>query len=371
MISQTYAIFLDTFRYLRSRYLFWIVLGISALAAMALFATYSFTPDGLKILWFKPIENPQLAQGTAGRDMFISGLFNGFYVKFWLGWGAMILALISTASLLPDFLSDGAIDLSLSKPISRWKLLMLKFLSGMLFVLIQLILAVGLAYLIIGIRFDLWIHAALLGIPLLTLQFFYLYSIAALISVYTRSTIATLLGTLIVWLVIFLAQFVSNSFIKQTYSTKELLNRTEERIVRYEGLAKERELTTREQSKLRKYTEDRDSQQSIYDFVQPWAKRSQSTILFVPKTGDLQKYLATKIKAPVSNEFFGLFMDISNEEFRPANMDKESMQDALEAESVADRAVRQISLKKSILSSLLACLVLLGIATRRFTKRDY
>ncbi len=373
MIRVFKAMLIDSLRYLRSRYLFWIVLALSALVAVALFATYSFTPDGIQILWFSPIDNEALAEGSMGKEIFLKGLFNSYFVKIWLGWGAMILALISTASLIPDFISDGAVEINLSKPIRRPTLFLMKFVCGLLFVLLQLTIGIGLAYLIIGVRFDLWLHSSLLAIPLLTLQFLYLYAIAAIISVLTRSTIASLLGTIFLWFIIFLIQFVSNSIQLGYESQVAQVELNQTRIAELESTLAEtqREPNTSERVKQGVWETNLEQSEKLADSMYPWVRNAALVELFIPKTGDLQKYLASVSNAPVANEFMGLFMDVSNDEFRPADISKEDMQDANSSETAARKAVRDVSILESILTSLGAVGILLFLATWRFSKRDF
>ena len=54
----------------------------------------------------------------------------------------------------------------------------------------------------------MWLHESLLAIPLISLQFFYLYSISVLIAVIARSTLASLLGTVLFWFMVFMIQFL-------------------------------------------------------------------------------------------------------------------------------------------------------------------
>jgi len=373
MIRVFTAMMVDSLRYLRSRFLFWIVLAMSAIAAIALFGTYSFTPDGMKILWFKPIVNPMLAEGGVGREIFVSYIFNAYFLRFWLGWGAMILALISTASLIPDYISDGSVELTLSKPVRRPVLFLFKFISGLLFVLLQLTIGVGLAYLIVGIRFDQWMHSALLAIPLLTLQFVYLYAISALIAVLTRSTIASLLGTILIWFVISLVQFVSNTMLLQYEMQAATADQNQSRIVELESkiATESREPKAFERANLSSWKSTMENARSAADSVYPWVKTTARIELFVPKTGDLQKFIADKSQAPVTNEFAGLFMDFSSDQYRPADMDMQTMKDANEAETIARKKVRKVGIVESITTSMLIVSLLLFLAIWRFTRRDY
>jgi hypothetical protein len=92
--------------------------------------------------------------------------------------------------------------------------------------------------------------------------------------------------------------------------------------------------------------------------------------LFVPKTGDLQKILARQVEAPVGNEFFAM-LGANQEEMRPAGMTQEEWDDMRAASTDGSRAVRDFSAAQSIGTSLAVSFALLGIATWRFSRRDF
>jgi len=97
-----------------------------------------FEADGVNLfygLW--SIESRLLNEGSELSVLLYRAIFSSFMVTIWLAWAATILALISTASIFPDFLSGGAIDLVLSKPIGRFKLFFFKYVTSLLFVLLQ------------------------------------------------------------------------------------------------------------------------------------------------------------------------------------------------------------------------------------------
>lgn len=351
--------------------MFWIVLALSSLGAVGLFATYSFTPEGIRFLWFSPIENDALAAGKPGSRLFVLGLFNGMFLKFWLGWGAMILALVSTASIMPDFLRGGSIDLSLSRPIRRPTLFIYKYIGVLLFALIQLTIAVCLAYLIIGYRFDMWFPKALLAIPLLLLQFVYLSCIATFLAVLTRSTIASLLGTILIWFVVFLVQFASNNLTEQTAMLQALVETQRGRVERGERIVAEAEQPSqRTIDRLEVIRTELASNERVLTGLRPWEAKLRKVELFVPKTGDLQKILARQVEAPVGGQFFQL-LGADSDDMRPASYDDEQWSDMQNAGNEGSKAVRDFSAVASIGSSLAICFGLLGFATWRFSRRDF
>jgi len=195
-----FAILLDSVRHLRAKRLFWFVLAISFLIVLA-YGSIGFNEKGPTILYgWKQINQPFLAKGSILSHVFMEGIFSAIIVNIWLAWGAIILALVSTAGILPDFLAGGSIDLVLAKPISRVKLFLTKYVGSLTFVFLQvLIFTVG-VYLVLGWRAGDWRLKVFLAVPLIVLQFSYLYCIMALLNVWTKSTLASLLITIVAWM---------------------------------------------------------------------------------------------------------------------------------------------------------------------------
>ncbi len=201
-MRATLAIFLDAYRELNSRKMFWIVLLLSLLV-VAVFACVGIDNRGFTFLHWSlgfGISTAMMSEAVFYKQF----LFTELGVKFWLGIIATILALISTASIFPDLVSGGSIELVLSKPISRLRLFLTKYAAGLLFVTLQVaVFAVG-SFLVIGLRGGLWEPRILLSVPIVVLFFSYLFCVCALIGLITRSSIASLLLTILIWFVVFL-----------------------------------------------------------------------------------------------------------------------------------------------------------------------
>ena len=193
-MMQTWAILLDSLRELRSRSLFWVALSVSILVSVMLFGLIGFDDKGWKVLWFATNENPLLREGSAGQQDLLKWLFGGALLWWWLTLGAIVLALITTANTIPEFVSSGSIDLTLSKPIGRMRLYSIKLISAMLFMILQVTICVALAYFLAGLRFGYWFHEAWLALPLVTLQFLYLFAVMSFVGLMTRSALASLLA---------------------------------------------------------------------------------------------------------------------------------------------------------------------------------
>src|SRR5690606_28926745 len=153
-------------------------------------------------LWFEFPSDVMNAQIVPPR-LFYTYVFAAVGAPIWLTWAAIILALISTASIFPDFVSGGSVELLLSKPIGRLRLYLLKYFSGLLFVALQVTVFTLASFLVIAIRGRSLEFGIFLAIPIVVLFFSYLFGVLAVVGQLTRSTVAALLVTIVFWLMIF------------------------------------------------------------------------------------------------------------------------------------------------------------------------
>jgi ABC-type transport system involved in multi-copper enzyme maturation permease subunit len=197
---QTIALFLDAYRELNAKRLFWFVLALS-LIVVAAFAMLGINDEGITFLWWTmPFA---FNTGVLSPDTFYKWVFSTLGIGFWLTKIATVLALVSTASLVPDLVSGGAIELLLSKPIGRVRLFLTKYVTGLLFVTLQVTVFCAACFLVIGIRGNAWEPGIFLAVPLVLIFFSYLFCVCALLGLITRSTITALLLTMLVWVLIF------------------------------------------------------------------------------------------------------------------------------------------------------------------------
>ena len=120
------------------------------------------------------------------------------------GWAVhvigLLLALVTTAGILPAFLDPERAAVLLAKPVSRWAMLAGKFLGVLAFVAFHASLFVGGVWLALGVRGGVWNTAFLLCFPLLVLHFAVFFSFSAMLAVATRNTAACVFGTVLFWL---------------------------------------------------------------------------------------------------------------------------------------------------------------------------
>lgn len=230
---QTFAIFKDAYRELNHKKLFWVVLGIS-LAVVAALAMLSNDEKGFSVFGMG-VDFPLLSTKAVSRTGFYKFLLFWIGNNLWLTWGAAILALISTAGMIPDMVTGGSIDLTLSRPISRLRLFLTKYAAGLLFVAMQtLVFAVG-AVLLLGLRAGSWELRPLLAVPIVVGFYSYIYCICALVGLITRSTLAALLATLFFWLGVYAVSTVENVLLAQRLQREQEVTSMENRIAAIDG----------------------------------------------------------------------------------------------------------------------------------------
>lgn len=215
---QTWAIFKESYLHLNSKKLFWVSLIISGLIVLT-FGAIGIDEDGMSFLFWDlpfPLNSSWLAPG-----FFYKFAFAQFGVRLWLTWGATILALVCTAGIIPEFLSGGSIDVTLSKPISRLRLFLTKYAAAMLFVALQVGVFAGASFLVIGLRGGTWEPAILLSIPLVVIFFSYIYAVCVLLGVLTRSTVAALLLTLLIWMGFFAVHLTESALLMFRTQTEQ------------------------------------------------------------------------------------------------------------------------------------------------------
>lgn len=199
-MNQTLALLIDAYRDLNARKLFWITLALSGLI-MGAFAFVGVGQNGLTFAGMHLFRDSLVDPMTLYKIA-----FNWLVMNLWVTWGAIGLAIISTAGIFPDLISSGTIDLYLSKPLSRLRLFFIKYLTGLLFVAGQVTVFALVSFIVVGLRTGEWRPGLFLTIPLVVCMFSYLYGFCALIGVWTRSTVAAILLTVLFWLLVAMVQ---------------------------------------------------------------------------------------------------------------------------------------------------------------------
>ncbi|MSR41185.1 MAG: hypothetical protein EXS10_04705 [Phycisphaerales bacterium] len=193
---QTSALFVDAYRELNARKLFWIALVLNALV-VAVIGALGIDEKGVTVLVWH-LEMTGVNSAIFPPDQFYHTLFASFGVGFWLAWISTILALLSTATIFPELVTGG-VDTLVSKPISRHRLYFTKFATGLLFTLAQVLVFTTLSFLVLGIRGGVWSFGLFIAVPIMLVFYSYLYSVMAVMGSLTRSVIASVIVTLLFW----------------------------------------------------------------------------------------------------------------------------------------------------------------------------
>lgn len=226
MLTQTIAIFVDAYRELNAKKLFWITLAISGMVVAA-FAAVGIDERGLSA--FGIFIGPWLNTAMVPRDVFYKFIFAQVGVPIWLTWGAAILALVSTAGIIPDFVTGGGIDLVLAKPIGRLRLFLTKYAAALTFVGLQAAVFTLAVFLVIGLRGGSWEPAVFLAVPLVLANFSFIYCVCALVGLLTRSTIAALFGAIAFWIVVWASHTTESIYLFVKVQAEQTVVALEER----------------------------------------------------------------------------------------------------------------------------------------------
>lgn len=116
------------------------------------------------------------------------------------GTAGVLLALVWTSGFVPAFLEPRTASVLLTKPIRRWELLVGKYLGVLIFVGFHATLFVVCTWLALGVRTRVWDTTYLWTIPLLLVQFATYYSFSVFLAVVVRSTVASIFGSVLYWL---------------------------------------------------------------------------------------------------------------------------------------------------------------------------
>lgn len=201
-MTQLFALVWDTFRECRDKKLFWIMLLISTVVAGAI-ACISFTASGIEFFFGAiSVDYPPAMQGTVDPKALTAAFISYVVISLYIGWAGTVIGLIATAGIFPAFTRSGAIDVVVSKPMSRWTIFLGKYVGALSFILVQSAYFVLVSLVVLRMHTGTWLWGYLWAIPLLTAMFSYLYCVSALAGLWTQSGVGALLVTMIFWMVI-------------------------------------------------------------------------------------------------------------------------------------------------------------------------
>ena len=101
--------------------------------------------------------------------------------------GGIFLSIFATASLVPDMLEKGSIDLLVSKPLSRPLIFLGRFLGALSIMVFNVTYLILGTWLILSLKTNIWYVPYLYSIPMVVAAFAIMYALVSLIGVTSRS----------------------------------------------------------------------------------------------------------------------------------------------------------------------------------------
>lgn len=102
--------------------------------------------------------------------------------------GGIFFAIFATASLIPDMLERGKIEILLAKPMSRTQILLSRYVGAQLIMAANAIYLIGGSWLVLSLKTDFWHLPYLYAIPTVLAAFAFMYAFMTFVGVTTRST---------------------------------------------------------------------------------------------------------------------------------------------------------------------------------------
>ncbi len=382
------AIMLEAYRELNSKKLFWITMIISALVVLV-FLAVDLGETGLTFFGWKLGFGPSAL--STDEEVFFKRMFIQFGIAVWLAWIATVLALATTAEIFPNLMGHGAIDMVLSKPIGRLQLFAMKFASGLLFTGLQVAVFCGASFLVIGIKTGAWELGIFLAVPVMIVFFSYLFSACVLFGVLTRSTIASLLLTLLVWFAIFIGNNAETGLLSFKTIQEQRLESIDTRIGRQAMIVAAAERRALGQPDNEQYAErvvqartlaedlEEERADAAEDLasITKWHRITFMVKTGLPKTGEtialLERWLISAADLQPtpepSDEAMAAAEADGAEQPPPSMWNYEVDEEQLEADLQTE--LRGRSVAWIVGTSLLFELALLSIAAWRFHRRDF
>jgi ABC-type transport system involved in multi-copper enzyme maturation permease subunit len=190
-MTATIALLRDTFREALARKIFWGLFGLSSL--IILFFLFVMKIDivagATATISLFGVTN----RHTQDADRMVRDIFAA--VATLLYTLAMFLAVFASAGLTPSVLEPGRIELLLSKPVSRWHILLGRYAGNLLVVFANTLYLVVGVWLILGWKTGIWNPSFLLAIPITTFIFAVLLAVVVLVGVLWDSTALSIMIT--------------------------------------------------------------------------------------------------------------------------------------------------------------------------------
>ena len=368
------AILRESWLSLRAEKLFKVVMGLNIMVIVG-FASMGFDKTGVTIFFgLTHIDSDFVFAGSPLSRTLYMGIYSAFIVNIWLAWAASILALVSTSSIFPSFLSQGAVELVLSRPTRRSTIFLVKYCGGLLFVMLQVsVFTVG-AFFAAGWRIGEWDPAIFLAIPLITLFYSYLFCVNALAGIITRSTLVALLATLLFWFSTFGIHTADDILTRFTLMFEARVERIEKQVSNLQLEVKTAEADSDDVAAkdaehwLAEPEEELELAKQGVAQLAPWKTVISSVRAVTPETARTIGLLHRALERDSETTLQQL---LSGEAFRDDDEPPRDLNDDQIADQELAKREETISPWLIIGKSLIFEVIILGIAMMIFRRRDY
>ncbi len=181
-----------TVREMFSKATLYVLLALSSLMLLGtLLAFSSDVIDGQIVLkiFGVPVSPPTPAEEIMPLVLGTqAGLAKGLFL------GLMLFGVFATASVIPDALEKGTVDLYLSKPLARWELLLGKYVGSVAAIGLVTIYFIGGVWLTFGARVGVWNMQFLFSSLTMTFLFATIFAIVLLLGVIFRNAAVPIIG---------------------------------------------------------------------------------------------------------------------------------------------------------------------------------
>jgi len=181
-MNKFLAILYDSYLEIKDRKIFYLYLAVTLIMILI----FSLLPGSLNINGEHIMDSGLIDQATI--DRVVAGFFDQFF-------GFMIFIMVfGTAGLLPSYLSKGRVELVVSKPIERFRLILMKFISIYLVSCLILIVTTSLIWLAMSLRLGSITTNFFYGLLLALVQFFIVYAIIFILGLLFNSGAGAIIG---------------------------------------------------------------------------------------------------------------------------------------------------------------------------------
>ena len=163
-------------------------------------------------IWYGPWQWEDLSFPVSHKEFKTGTLQTVTFLFDWVLSVGLFIAILITANFIPETFLPGSLNLLMSKPVSRWGLLLAKFVGGCAFVSLCAVYLFAGVWLWLGIQMSIWDYSILWAIPLYILVFAIYYSVSTFVGVYSRNAILSIVVTILFWAACFLVGTTYNMF---------------------------------------------------------------------------------------------------------------------------------------------------------------